>query len=390
MLFRLACHWLAKGQTKKAIAWYEKVLTMQPNHRQAAIHLSHLKQQRQWGEANALEKKHSGTLNLSGQRFFVAHRAGWSYALHALEPLHDPQGIGFDGYIEDSFLWRERQSGEATAPYKHPWVGFLHNPPVMPKWFYYRDSPRALFAQDNWLQSLESCLGLFTLSEYYARWLRQQTDIPVCSLIHPTDIPNEQFSFDRFLANSNKKIIQLGWWLRKLASIYQLPIPRDNPLGYEKIKLNPAFSLDAETQLQKLLAKQIEAENISFNPQLLDNTHNLSHLSNREYDRILSENIGFIHLYDTSANNAVIECIARATPLLVNPLPAIVEYLGENYPFYFNTLEEAGDKALDLNLIHRTHEYLKHCDTRQKLSAQYFLDSFQNTEVYRRVLELKA
>ncbi len=71
--------------------------------------------------------------------------------------------------------------------------------------------------------------------------------------------------------------------------------------------------------------------------------------------------------------------------MLVNPLSAIVEYLGENYPLYFNTLEEAAEKAMDLELLRQATEYLKHCETRQKLSAEYFLQSFQNSEVYQRI-----
>ena len=51
-------------------------------------------------------------------------------------------------------------------------------------------------------------------------------------------------------------------------------------------------------------------------------------------------NIAFLDLYDSSVNNAVIECIVRNTPVLVNKIPPIVELLGPNYPFYFNDLNE--------------------------------------------------
>lgn len=77
-----------------------------------------------------------------------------------------------------------------------------------------------------------------------------------------------------------------------------------------------------------LSEREKEAENISFSPDFLSNTQAQSRLSNEAYDRLLTENIGFVALHDASANNTVIECIARATPLLVNPLPAVVEYLG--------------------------------------------------------------
>jgi hypothetical protein len=94
----------------------------------------------------------------------------------------------------------------------------------------------------------------------------------------------------------------------------------------------------------------------------------------------------FIDLYDSRANNAVVECIARATPLLINPLPAVIEYLGKDYPMYFNTLSEAAQKAMNLNLIKATHQYLQGCETRRKLSAEYFRHSFETSEVYQMIL----
>lgn len=391
-IFRFASQCLAKGQTEQAIDWYQKVLELQPDHLQANVHLSHLQEQQRWLQRQPTEQA-GGTLpenpdsklNLTGQRIFVAHRCGWSFAIHALKALHNRQGILFDGYLENSFLWKLRQPGRPDVPYTQPWVGFLHNPPAMPTWFYYQDSPQILFAREDWQQSLQYCVGLFTLSEYYAEWLRARINKPVSALIHPTEIPEFQFNFDRFIANPNKKIIQLGWWLRKLASIYQLPIPKDNSLGYQKLKLNPAFALDAKENLQKLVAKQIKVEQITLDPVFVENTEDRTHVPNQEYDELLAQNIGFIHLYDASANTAIIDCIARATPLLVNPLPAVMEYLGKDYPFYFNTLIEAAEKAMDIGLIEKTHHYLKHCETRQKLSAESFIKSMQSSEVYQQI-----
>ncbi len=97
---------------------------------------------------------------------------------------------------------------------------------------------------------------------------------------------------------------------------------------------------------------------------------------------MLADNIVFVELYDASANNAVLECLARATPLLINPLPAVVEYLGQDYPLYFTSLAEAADKAQDSSYIYAAHEYLKTCLTRQKLSGDYFRRSFIESEVY--------
>jgi tetratricopeptide (TPR) repeat protein len=350
----------------------------------------------------------TGKIDLGQQRVFGFHRSGWNFAIQALSSLHDPHGILFDGCLEDRFLFQHERAGQRSpqilakmradgvfqalatseekgiVPYRQPWVGFLHNPQAMPIWFNYQKSPQKLFEKEIWQASLPHCLGLFSLSEYHAQWLRQQSGKPVSVLTHPTEIPDKQFDFDRFIANPDKKVVQIGWWLRKLNSIYRLPLARNNPLGYEKIRLGFLFD-SAEAIFERFMQVESRLYKLQIDDNYWANTKVIRHLPDDNYDDLLLINIAFVDLYDSSANNAIIECIARATPLLVNPLPAVKEYLGEDYPMYFNNLAEAAAKALDTALILEAHEYLKSCATRQKLSADYFLNSFYNSEVYRSI-----
>jgi hypothetical protein len=117
-------------------------------------------------------------------------------------------------------------------------------------------------------------------------------------------------------------------------------------------------------------------------PAVLESVVALDFVSNRRYDRLLSENIVFLDLIDASANNAIIECIARNTPLLVNPIPPVIEYLGENYPFFYNSLEEAARKAENLDLVLETHRYLEKHPLKEKLSGACFRESFINSSIY--------
>ena len=351
-----------------------------------------------------------GKINLlRNQRTFSFHRSGWKFAINTLKSLHNSQGILLDGFIEDTFSWQHYYQGfrptrilekmkqdgvfeqlatseeKGIIPYSQPWVGFCHNPPKMPIWFQYQDSLQRIFSKDIWQKSLNHCLGLFSLSEYHAQWLRETTGKPVSALIHPTEIPEKQFDFDKFIENPHKKIIQIGWWLRKLNAITQLPIPKNNPLNLEKIKLIPKFFDKANDHVRILTGVERNIYRIKIEDIFLENTKEVDHVSNQEYDELLSQNLAFVSLYDSSANNAVIECIARATPILVNPLPAVVEYLGKDYPLYFDNLSEAAEKALNLSLIRDAHNYLKTCDTRTKLSPEYFLKSFEESEVYQKI-----
>lgn len=109
--------------------------------------------------------------------------------------------------------------------------------------------------------------------------------------------------------------------------------------------------------------------------------HLQRYISGRAYDQLLSSNVAFVHLYDSSANNAIIECIVRNTPILVNPLPAVREYLGDGYPFYFESLEEAAEKLRSNELIARTHEYLTK-QPKERFSQESFRTSLMTSSIY--------
>jgi hypothetical protein len=236
-------------------------------------------------------------------------------------------------------------------------------------------------------RSLDTCVGLFTLSNEHADWLREKTGVVVSPLIHPTEIPEIQFSFDSFIENKDKRLLNVGYWLRKVNSIFMLPI--DSSI-YTKTRVLP---FDKKSHAMKTLGRFIELEKQHspyykkykrYDKEPNNHTETLHRISNEGYDAAFSRNIVFLDMYDSSANNAIIESIARATPILVNPLPSIVEYLGRDYPFYFDSLEEAASKAVDFELVRDAHLYLLHkCETRNKLSQEYFRKSLEESEVYK-------
>lgn len=409
------------GNIKQAVENYQKALALDMRNPELRFCCNYLKdlltkgcgeevrgivpksEQKQF----SIKDNPNGKINLYNQKTFRCHRSGWNLALDSLKSLHNRRGILFDGFIENNFAWKhwinevrprhvlEKMRREGTfdelatseekgiTPYTEPWVGFLHNPQGMPAWFHYQESPQSIFAKNIWKESLKHCLGLFTFSEYHANWLREQTGKPISSLIHPTEFPDLNFDLQGFLKNPHKKIIQIGWWQRRLNSIYQLPIPSNNLLNYEKIRLVPLFFDNAHEYLKGLTEREKNEISLKIDPNYAQNTREIIHVPDLEYDDLLCQNLAFVQLYDANANNVVVECIARATPLLINRLPAVVEYLGEDYPMYFTNLAEAAEKALDTSLIFDTHNYLKNLEIRDKLTAEYFLSSFERSEVYR-------
>jgi len=147
-------------------------------------------------------------VNFGPQYLSGLHRSGWWDALKALAVLHHDNGTILDAFIELSFPFNRAPSG--SLPYCSPWVGFIHCPQNMPHWFQYHIAPQSIFKKRAWIESLPQCRGIFCLSEYHRRWLASQLPVPVVNLIYPTEIPALGFSMERFSANGDKKIVQIG------------------------------------------------------------------------------------------------------------------------------------------------------------------------------------
>jgi len=302
---------------------------------------------------------------------FGRHRSGLKYGLYYLKKLHNPGGVVFDAFIERTFCW----DPEGIKPHLVPWIGIIHVPPKIPLWFNYHQSNEMIFKSEAWGKSLPYCKGLFTLSGYHRRHLETRLEMPINSLFLPTEFPGEKWTWDKFTANNEKKIIQVGWWLRKLHAIYQLP-----ETGYKKIFLN--IEHQSLPRLMKT-EKEILIKEGTFDDSMYDTVETVNFLSNKDYDKLLGANIVFIYLYDASANNIIGECIARNTPVLVNPLESVKEYLGEDYPFYFDSYEEAVKKVMDSDLIYKTHRFLVDHPVKEKLDGEYFFKSIADSPIYR-------
>lgn len=315
-----------------------------------------------------------------GRRFsYPHHRSGWDYAMASLEPLllaDGCEGILLDSIVETTFYHRlEQATAAGEIPYRRPWVGFLHAPLDLPAWQDPGKSLRRISQLPAWKDSLPYCRGLVALSEWLAGQAGQLVDVPVMHLKHPTEIPETKFSMARFLANPNRRVIQVGWWLRHLCSIGELPVR-----SLRRTMIEPFESAKDVVRFERVL----EADRLScgFPPVAEWGVDVLPHQPNRIYDQLLARNIVFLHLRAASACNALIECIARHTPVLVNPLAPVVEYLGEGYPFYFETLAEAAAKADDMDQVRQAHEYLAALPA-DSLYAETFCRTLAESDLYR-------
>lgn len=337
--------------------------------------------------ASPAEDQPAGKLDLGCLEVFKGHRGGLRFGLEALAPLHNSRGVRLDPTLERSLV--AARSGNAADAFAEEWIGLVHNPPNMPKWFHPAEAPQRLLSGPEWEVAVASCRGLIAFSDHLASWLAERVDVPVESVLLPTPVPEVLFDPNRFDENRNKKIIQVGWWLRQQNAINRLPLREEDIFEYEKIRLVPHFFEYAESYLAVLSHIERRELGLEIDPQFSRATRERFHVGDAEYDALLAENIVFVYLYDASVNNTVIECLARCTPLLVNRLPAVAEYLGEDYPLYYSDFEEAVSLALDRGALIAAHQHLRDSPIRPKLSAEYFLSSIAGSAVYRSLPEVE-
>ena len=188
--------------------------------------------------------------------------------------------------------------------------------------------------------------------------------MPVSALYYPTEFSGREFSIEKFKANKNKTLLFVGHWMRDYESFFRL-----KPIGYRK-RLLMSGCQSHDRRVVNMCLKKFK-ENIPS-----------AQVSNDIYDRLLEKNVCFIKLFGASANTTVIECMVRKTPLLVNKLPAVVEYLGNDYPLYYESLDEVVVKLNNWELIRQTHEYMGKLPQREFLTKNYFIRSVKTSEVY--------
>lgn len=101
-------------------------------------------------------------------------------------------------------------------------------------------------------------------------------------------------------------------------------------------------------------------------------------LDNDAYDKLLSENVVFVQLFEsaTTAINTVLECIVRNTPIVVNRTPATLELLGAEYPLFYDDLDEI-PALISLSTIGEAHTYLATRVPKDQFTGKAFIAAFK-------------
>jgi hypothetical protein len=347
--------------------------------------------------------------------FTGIHRSGWAHALTGLlqfdarfmrtaGPPPSAEGtLVLDTYVDRTFGWGlATLEAVGALPRRSPWAGFVHHT------FDERSGPNnctAMFRTPAFLESLAECTFLVSLTPTHARALESALSVAGAShvrvvvLTHPTEtpLPAMRFGVDKLQRNSDRLLVQVGTWLRDTYAIYRLPLDRAagreaNPWALAKASLATPSTATQSRSLPPNVLELLEATLLQLvgglgpgagdpppygmSSDALDSVsqhvagmvgalrdgqesvREMSPLDNSQYDELLRQNVVFLSLYDCSAVNTVIECLARNTPIILNRLPALEDALGHRYPGFYNHIAQVPVMLSDASLIERAHKYL--------------------------------
>lgn len=278
------------------------------------------------------------------------HRSGWSDVVETLvHQLSCADGIRTLTSVEEAMV-----SGEVIS---EPWVGFVHEVPRHTRSF---PDLQRLLQLDSWKENIPNCLGLWTLSRYQQRFLAPHVPCPVAFVRYPTATPLVPFDYAGYLHQDRPTVLHVGEYLRNFQAFADLACSR-----HRKVQLGHVGEIPSQLWPE------------------FEHIEKLGHVSNEDYDSLLATSVVFLNLIDAPANTAIVECIRRGTPVLVNRVGAVEEYLGESYPFYYTSLAEAEAKLIDDDLVAQTVLYLRRSPIRDKITPAGFTRALQNTAIYR-------
>jgi glycosyltransferase involved in cell wall biosynthesis len=286
---------------------------------------------------------------------YGSHRFSNNSILHALkDKVTQDSDLVFVWWVEKMFL-DPKYSDIKDRLCNTNWFGVMHVPLLTPNWAMDgQNNLSSLYFDETWRKALERCKAIICLSEHMATQLRAlYPKLNVVSAKHPVGALTLDFSYDVFL--KKKQMVLIGAWLRNYDAFF------DYKTDLRKIILLNKY---ANGYLKKTYA------NYSPNcTSLLTSVDTIDFLDDLEYDKLITASLVFLGVHETSANNALCECIASNTPFVAKKHPAIIEYCGADYPLLVDSYEE---KITD-NMVLRAHEYLK---SQPNLKTGLSLDAF--------------
>ena len=280
-----------------------------------------------------------------------AHRSGWAYAQQSVEHLYSDNGVIFDDFVERTFLYPKEWHNDTS--YDSPWIGVVHHAHDIPSWYLNNLQLWGMLESVRWQDSLPHLRMLVAMAPNLQEWLQlQYPELPVVLIKHPTGRPSIYWTPARFEANPDKSLLQVGWFCRNTAAIYQVATPRNYWLS--KVHLRQRVVWIGYTE--QLCQHYFRGAEHNFGSTAVIDTQD-----DDKYDVLLSRNIVFMEVISAAANNTVVECIARNTPIVLNRHPGPLYYLGDDYPLFYDSIDQVAELVTTKRVL-QAYEYLRDMD----------------------------
>ena len=254
-------------------------------------------------------------------------------------------------------------------PIDVPWIGIIHYPP---KTHYninhdcYRDKQNLLTTMDNMVlnidnfrKSLNHCKCLFVTTEYSKNYLLKKPylkDIPIHNISHPVSVSDFKNHFSIGQINNvveHGHLVLIGTQDRRISDLFLIKTNRVK----HWIGSHPEYNY-VQNSFMKAGINNIP-DNQTFNSKI----HKYRRINdNNDYDKHLLNNICLVPLFGSQTNNTVIEILAMKIPAFVSRNSGTEEYLGINYPMFYNNVKDINviiDNKKELSfLMSKTVRYL--------------------------------
>lgn len=261
------------------------------------------------------------------------HIQGWAAVQ---EYLHTGDGVNLISFMSQFQCFHDvyGEDGEWDTLSKKvfDWVGIDHmvnDPPVYYRKMWPQQMHNAGEVLTRYNDFYDTCRGLIFMSKHQLETMKSSfsllDNIPCTYAYHPIIKHPGAIDFDFNKYKENPTVVQLGWSMRNHSTFERVEIPNHNKLFMFGSKGPTCY---------KLKAYLTDLEHNNCKPSVPV----LPFLEAEQCNEILSGSVVFLNLYDAVANNGVIDCIERKTPLFVNRLPSVEEYLGKDYPLFYDSI----------------------------------------------------
>ena len=298
------------------------------------------------------------TLRLFDDNYYLSvnHRGGWKTIISNLKnnKLINPTGnLLFIDNVDKYFIW------ENNIEISTDWVGILHLTKNCPKYLCKNLSLESLLTL-KFENSLKKCKLLITFNEnIYSFMKNKYKNLNIKFMYHPhNEIQINKFDISKFKNYNKYNLVLLGQQLRKISDIFSI----NSNLIKEKVWLS---GIKDKLSISNLLTNDIKYNSLKIIDS--DKLRSDIYFNNyEEYDKYIINNIIIIPLYDSSANNSILEIIFLNCPAFITKLDSTIKYLGKDYPMFYENVNEINNILKSKNelieLYIKTHNYLKNLD----------------------------